>query len=286
MLVKPFYDYALERHNIYLRRRAGLPRAEWTSDPILQTVRFCNVFRELDTTTIWFRENVRDPYRTDLAAVLLATTVFRLFNRITTGEAIFVKTDAFERFLVNGRTHELRDAIIEHCGDGPYITGSYIIRTEEGYSKLDGVLKILENFYRGDWHLVADIPGHSLQTLHTWFKGHRMIGDFTAYELVTDLRYTPVLDNAPDILTWANPGPGATRGLNVIYGRYIKANPRKDLLVKEMQDLLALRDTYWPTVSDDYPAWDMRTVEHTLCEYRKYCRGSARQKFKPMLYTQ
>jgi hypothetical protein len=39
------------------------------------------------------------------------------------------------------------------------------------------------------------------------------LGPFLAYEIVTDLRFTALLENAPDIMTWANPGPGAKRGI-------------------------------------------------------------------------
>ena len=40
-----------------------------------------------------------------------------------------------------------------------------------------------------------------------------------SYEVVTDLNYTPVLNNAVDRFSWANAGPGAKRGLNRIWDR-------------------------------------------------------------------
>ena len=48
-----FFSYINERHAIYIRRQAGV-KPFWTEDKILQTYSFCNVFRELDTVTIWF----------------------------------------------------------------------------------------------------------------------------------------------------------------------------------------------------------------------------------------
>jgi hypothetical protein len=42
-----FFAYARERYWIKLRRDQGLP-APWTTDPILQQYRFCNVFRADD----------------------------------------------------------------------------------------------------------------------------------------------------------------------------------------------------------------------------------------------
>ena len=52
-----------------------------------------------------------------------------------------------------------------------------------------------------------------------------------------------------------------------VWGRAIK----EPVAMKAMQELLVLsRDNhYWP---ETWQSWDMRTVEHTLCEYDKYCR--------------
>ena len=90
--VAQFFDYAQQRHAITLRRAAGMPREEWTDDPILRQYRFTCVFRELDKTTAWFRKFVRDPMRSK-PEVLLATVVFRLLNRIEVGEAMFNQLD-------------------------------------------------------------------------------------------------------------------------------------------------------------------------------------------------
>jgi hypothetical protein len=46
------------RHQIWINRQQGKPKP-WTDDPILQSYRFCNVYRELDTVTIWIDENIR-----------------------------------------------------------------------------------------------------------------------------------------------------------------------------------------------------------------------------------
>jgi hypothetical protein len=89
------------------------------------------------------------------------------------------------------------------------------------------------------------------------------------------------------------------RGLNRIHGRDLNKNIGKDNFIKEMQKLLALSQTdqFWPNMMKtavmhdlpggflDWPEWDMRTVEHTLCEFDKYERvrlgqGAPRQKFK------
>src|SRR4051812_18417786 len=59
--LETFWWWINERHAIYLRRQAGQP-FPWTTDAILQRYRFCNVFRELDTVTVWLRQNWREPF--------------------------------------------------------------------------------------------------------------------------------------------------------------------------------------------------------------------------------
>ncbi len=296
--VEEFFATARERHSIYLRRQAG-QAVPYTDDPIFQHWRFCNVFREIDKTTVWFRENVREPMRSK-PEVLLATVVFRFFNRIGVGEAIFKQLQlgpgsetAWETFLRSGDIVHMKRAIINYVGlGGPYVTGSYIISSPAGLGKLDGVLKIVEWFnqdyrqFQIEWNKDC-----TLQGVTEWLVSKfRFIGHFIAYEIVSDLRHTDLLSRAPDIITWANPGPGATRGLNYLYGRV--KTPSKGQLVEEMQELLVLSrhslnwHRYTDERFDDWPAWEMREVEHWLCEYFKWSRArdtgrGPRQRFKP-----
>ena len=57
--IRTYFELAREREQIRRRRLAGNP-PPWTADPVLQRWRICNVRREDDRTTMWFREHVRD----------------------------------------------------------------------------------------------------------------------------------------------------------------------------------------------------------------------------------
>lgn len=289
MKVKPFFDYARARHQVYLNRAAGMPQEDWTKDPILKKYRFTNVFRELDKTTVWFKKFAREPMRNDPVKVLLATVVFRLLNRIEVGEAIFCQTSlergqnetAFDMFVEEGGdTRILKRAIKAALPRGPYVTGGYIITSPPGMSKLDGMMKIISMFYKSNWRDITTIHEPSLQEVWQHLKGNKFFGPFHSYEMVTDLRHTILLDRAPDIMTWANIGPGCRRGLaRLIYGQ--KKAPKKMSeaeCLERMAEILASSrsQAYWHQSSGkrkaDWPAWEMREVEHTLCEYDKYCR--------------
>jgi hypothetical protein len=159
--LRAFYDYAKARHLCYINKFVD---PKWvTSDPVLREYSFCNIFRELDKTTKWFAENVRDPMSKQRdPRLLLATVAFRMFNRIETGEAIFRDDNllgdhsAFHDFARTGKTSFLKKAILARLGKrGPFVTGSYIIAGPKGFTKLDGVLEILDRFYRAE-HRLAD----------------------------------------------------------------------------------------------------------------------------------
>jgi len=49
--VLDFWRFVYERQRIHARRAAGLPRHEWTTDPVLRSRFFTNIFRDLDPGT-------------------------------------------------------------------------------------------------------------------------------------------------------------------------------------------------------------------------------------------
>ena len=113
----------------------------------------------------------------------------------------------------------------------------------------------------------------SLEALHQAMGSYKGWGGggFMSYEVVTDLNYTPVLEAAKDQFTWANAGPGAKRGLNRIHLRDLKKGMNQQVANTEMQLLLAEAPKYCkPHVP--IARVDMRTIEHSLCEWDKYER--------------
>ena len=175
----------------------------------------------------------------------------------------------------------------------PYVTGAYIVKTPNGMDKLAGVWHCIEQFatvrsawpesvgrrVSETWLSVAkdmlEAPQHwSLERAWRWLLPQDHMGPFMAYEVVSDLRHTALLDRAPDIMTWANAGPGAMRGLNRIHDRDLYYARRSHPWVEEMRELLEIsRDgRHWPPVSESWPIMEMREIEHTLCEWDKYMR--------------
>ncbi len=276
-MYQPFFEFAKERHKIYLRRVEQKLPAPWTEDPILHKFRFTNVYRELDNVTLWFAKNARNRYEDDPVATMMSTVVFRLFNRNITGEAIFNQQvwgnfTPFELFLDNGDAFAMEGPIRAYCGRGPYCTGAYIINSPNGMDKLTGVLTMIQWVWERRMEFVNQIiQEQTLEKAWEQFRKVNHIADFTSYEFVTDLRWTPLLNKAIDIDTWANPGPGAMRGLNRLYGRPLEKKQQKHLFICEMRAILdaSRNPENWPSY---WPKLEMREVEHTLCEFDKYER--------------
>jgi hypothetical protein len=269
--VQTYFDLARERYHIMLRRRAGLPREQWTNDPIFQQWRFCNVRREDDKTTEWFRNNIRGVLQKRGSDVLFATIAFRWFNRIETGEKILEE-------LCAGPDDWDPDAVRRKLsGVKPIVTGAYMIKTPPGMNKLEGILKCIEDA-RPHIHEMAFHcePDTTLEGMWTALRMFPYLGSFMAYEIVTDLRHTCLLKSAPDINTWAVAGPGCARGMGwVVSGdperwKYAQAKHQEQILFF-MKELLAIsrEERFWPQT---WPAWEMREVEHWACEVWKYIR--------------
>lgn len=296
-LVAEYFRTARLRHEIYLKKARGDPWP-WSRDPIFNSFKFTNVYRELDKVTVWFRENIRELMRDD-PNVLLATVLFRWFNAIKTGEAVFQQTclngrTAWEAYRDDNDLDAVQGAIMAYCGAGPYISPAYMIKSPDGMTKVPGILWAFNNFARhSEWRKMADqsMAGKiTLERFVQWLSAYPYQGKFTAYEVASDLRHTCVLERARDVMTWANPGPGAQRGYNRLVGlkdhkiKYTK--PNKRAVLEAMRELLGLsqQSEYW-LKGDQYPDWEMREVEHWMCEFDKYQRVVNEEGYPKANYT-
>lgn len=268
-----FLYWVRERHDIFLARQAGKPKP-WTDDEILQNYFFTNPYRENDRVTAWFRENLRDPLR-DSDDVMFATVAFRWFNLPETGQALMsCPTKGAYRFGLfqewnEGRAKRLLRNLWDD-GRNPVFTGAYMIMAGPGErgSKIDNVCRHISLVYRQRKRFIAACKQGTLEAAWRELIQVPYLGGFMAYEVVTDLRHTALLQDASDVMTWANPGPGAIRGLNRLHGRPLHQNCRKEAL-NEMRSLLVLCHRRLPK---HMPSFELREVEHASCEWDKYER--------------
>lgn len=286
-----FFELALERQRVYLKKEAGLPKP-WTEDTIFQREFFCNVFRTQDTFTKWLQKYVIEPYEhsPDLWARIM---VCRYYSRV----------DAFEDIRLNEGLEDLnaikRGIWRRKLAGLPYHTQGFLVGFDNPIYRrwcrpfywLEE-LELKEAPYRFFHQIKED---NKLETVWKRLMTLPWLGPFIAYEIVTDYSYCKnLLANASDKYLWSSPGPGARRGMR----RILFNNPKEmysdnnwalfswtvfkdwNTWIKEQRRYTT---DYWSSkaIESFYSKLTMREVEHWLCEYDKYMRGgTSKRRYK------
>lgn len=286
--LKRFFWWMHERHNIY-NLKTNVMLWPWTHDEILQTYKFTNVFRELDTGTIWCRENIREPYA-EHPELFFNIATYRRYNRIETAKDIgFIGDYRVEADGIIAKMMARRKANLPIFTSAHMVCGT--IRDEDGNIPDNKVTQIFDISFKDLWERRKEVepqPGDTLQVAYNRMldAGIPGFGTFICYEVITDLRHTRYLENADDIFTWANPGPGAKRGIIRIYG-HSPTDPNRVRFSYDgyVEVMYWLQDKFNRFKEDWMPPVEMRDIEHSLCEFDKYERvrlgeGRPRMKYK------
>lgn len=292
-LLEWFWYYVNERHAIYLRRERGY-EFPWTEDEILQTYKFCNVFRELDVGTIWLRKEIREPYAHH-KELFFNIAMYRLYNYVGTAEEIIRNVG----FIA--KREQLRDVVSlvtkrKERGDRVF-TGAHMITGTLGGSKIHQVFEVCLDALWNNSNWLQPHPDDNLQKAFNRLNGNNPgYGPFISYEVMTDLRHTRYLEKADDIYIWANAGPGAKRGVCRLLGLQVNTReggkasrdvhalyPTPEGYIAHMRSIVAMQDSYREKF---VPRMEARDVEHSLCEWDKYERtrndeGRPRSKYIP-----
>lgn len=260
---KRFMYWIEERHKVYKLKSANKPKP-WTDDEVLQTVFFTNPYRENDRTTLWFKNKVRNPLFHS-KTVLMATVIFRWFNRIETGRELLN-----HNLLVNW--NEAKAVRLLKKLPKPVFTGAFMIKPGNGPpgSKVNMVCRCISDVWKEREDLISTCKHNSMEQLWNHLIQFRGLGGFMAYEIVCDIRYTGLLTNPPDRNSWANPGPGARRGLFRLAG----GKPGAEKIY--VKDPIGKMRSLLPEINSELPRgmkrFELREVEHSLCEFDKYER--------------
>lgn len=272
---KELFAFIKERHAIYDRRQAGKPKP-WTKDPILQSYRFCNMYRELDTVTIWIRENWREPHADD-PDLWFAMVTARLVN--------WPHSLGAAGYPVPWKAAKWASVLNKRKAAGEKVfTGAYMIRGIEahGATKVD---YLAEQVLTPLWE--ARKKGRvafssSLQEAHTWLLQFYGMGSFLAAQVVCDVKYTPLLADAPDWWTWAAPGPGSLRGLSRVETGMLGKKYTPEVWY---EGLTALKNKIDQLLAKaGMPRMHAQDLQNCLCEFDKYERvrlgeGAPRSKY-------
>lgn len=257
-----FFRFINFRHRIYVRKEMGLSKP-WSDDPIFQNWKFCNIFRRLDKTTVWLIDNVINPHidddPTDLMFNLFA---FRAYNRPETYQYLGGWVQG--SYNAEVEEHELEPYVAK---GNQLISGAYMLRGYKGQAKWQSIPAALEKIWDSKRSLYEAIRRE--KTLENACESIRAgkywgWGPFTAYQVALDMTYSPVLGDAEDLNTWCAFGPGAMRGISILY-----PGIKKSQMIERTQNLLAMSPEY---LAPHVPALNLQDIEFSLCEYGKYER--------------
>jgi hypothetical protein len=273
-----FIWWITERYSIYLKKERGDPKP-WSENEILQKFFFTNAYRELDKTTVWYRDNIREvkPFKNNMK-LIFATMAFRRFSFIDTGE-ILLRAGLFE----NWDSAKARKLLINQK---KIATGGFIVSGGTGKTKLDGICDQIHEVWDQREEIIKNVmrPDRrkSIQAMCHYLTGKPGIGKFMAYEIACDFRWTFILKDAVDLNTWCNPGPGCIRGFMRVWGRnFEKPKNVKDDRTKAPPDfypkMRELLEICWDRLPKHMPKFELREIEHSLCEVDKYDRISLKQ---------
>lgn len=255
--VKRFLYFIKERDLIYVRRMEGLPKP-WTKDKILRKYKFCNVYRERDTVTIWISQNWRSTNLDD-PDLWFAMAVARLVNWPDSLQEIGYPVPwnpiKFKKVMIN------RELAGEQIYSGAYMISTHGVKMKKSTYLADCALTPMWK----DRNRVRPVLGRPFQEFHQRLIKCRDLGSFMSGQIIADIKYARPYSNTPDWWTFAASGPGSRRGLNRIMGFEID-RPWKE--VNWHEDLMGL----YSVVRKEEWLMHAQDLQNCLCEFDKYER--------------
>jgi hypothetical protein len=205
-----YWRFAGERQAVFFRRLNG--SFPLTTDPILGKFKFTNAYRILDRTTQYLVREVITKGEQSRTELFFRILLFKLFNKIETWQ-LMVEQFGDLRFADYRFDHYDR-VLTEALRSGRRVySAAYIMPSggPNGESKKHrSHLKLLEMMIRDEVpQKLSD--QHSMRAGFELLRSYPMIGNFLAYQFVTDLNYS-ILTNFSE-MEFVVPGPGALDGL-------------------------------------------------------------------------
>jgi hypothetical protein len=271
-----YWYFASERQAAFQRRVKGLP-TPWTDDAILQTYKFCNVYRAADRVSQYL---IRDVCYHDEDCTpedrLFQIFAFRTFSKIETWRSV-------RAFL--GRYPTLDDLgdgsftrALEHARreNGGLYTGAFILCATDAYGQRVKHLNHVELFrhmFLGDSLGMKLLEVESLRKVYDLLHTYPLMGDFMSYQTAIDLNYSELLNFSESEFT--QPGPGALRGLRKCFeslGDYAPADVILWMVENQEQEMARLGLPFDGLWGRPLQAIDCQGL---FCETDKYCREAA-----------
>ncbi len=279
-----YWRFAAERQAIFFRRLRG-SEPPWTHDPILGTYKFTNVYRASDRVSQYLIRGVIYEGEQSLNEVFFRIVLFKLFNKIETWELLIrdLGTVCYADYSFKRYDKVLSDALSQ---GGRIYSAAYIMPSGAGTlcstRKHRAHLKLLELMMESDLpSRIAD--ARTMSEAFGLLRSYPMMGNFLAYQYVTDINYSNITAFSEN--EFVVPGPGACSGIRKCFespGGLVEADIIRLMVDRQMEefDRLGLRfETLWGR------PLKLIDCQNLFCEVDKYaryahpeCQGISRRK--------
>lgn len=276
---KLYLDFVEARHNVWVERQVGAP-APWTSDPIVASRKFTNVFRVLDPGSQFIFELEDD-------SVSLRDNLMRLFLYRHTGRVEawkFLLSDLGEYPTVDNLEDVLESWRAYREGGSPVFTGAYLVYPQSatpGSDKLESIVRLTQRLFGAGGTVARDfIQAETQAERFATLRRNKGVADFMSMQILTDWGYTKFaqgdLENE-----FVVPGPGCRKGISHLTDTPDQVNflrfARAEVLMGDNVPTLHLPS------GERYPS--IMDIQNTMCEFSKYIRfwekGTAGKPYVP-----
>jgi hypothetical protein len=264
-----YWQFAAERQTIFFNRLEN--KFPYTPDPILSTFKFTNAYRASDRVSQYLIRNVAYTGDQTPDELFFRIILFKFFNKIETWELLaknFGEVN-YREFNLELYNHVLDEALRK----GVRVYSAAYIMPSEGAGthcrKHSSHLRLLQRMMTdGVPTKIAEM--RSMQDAFLLLRSYPMIGDFLAFQFVTDLNYSTLTNF--DEMDFVVAGPGAKDGLR-------KCFPTVDL--RESAEFIRLvtdtQEEHFERLGISFNSlWGRRLqlidCQNLFCEVDKYSR--------------
>lgn len=267
-----YWYFAYERQNILIKKIKNEP-APWTNDPILQEYKFCNSYRVNDRVSQYLLKNVI--YNGNLYSkedTIFRIILFKLFNKESTWELLISELGdiTLSAFDFNKCSEILTKAISNNI---KIYNDAYISCANKAFGydrKHDNHLALLHKMFIIDKIAPKILNCPNMQPAFNILKSYPLIGNFMAYQLVTDINYSDAVNWTEDEFTIA--GPGSLRGIKKCFidkGEMSNEDIIRYMYEHQNEEFKRLNYKFQRIGERPLQLIDCQNI---FCELDKYCR--------------
>ena len=267
-----YWYFACERQNIFVKKKSGEP-SPWTSDPILQEYKFCNSYRVNDRVSQYLLKNViYNGINYSDEDMLFRIIIFKLFNKESTWELLMNNFNdiTLKTFDVKKYSEVLEKAISSGVKIYNYAYISCATKAFGYDRKHDNHLALLNKMFKEDKIQEKIVKCRTMEEGFNIIKSYPLIGNFMAYQLVTDINYSEVTNWREDEFTVA--GPGSLRGIKKCFiskGKMSNEDIIKYMYEHQEEEFKRLNLKFNRIGNRPLQLIDCQNI---FCELDKYCR--------------